>query len=95
MQGRIYSYDEFSGRVGRNYEIHAAGHRLPVKLDAVQELPGKVRQGGSFRLEFLGPHDPALGQGVYPFHFGDEGYEIFIVPIAREPRGIRYEALFF
>lgn len=94
MVGRIYTFADFSGRIGRPAEIHVGEHRVPVKLDAAQELPGP-RDGGAFRLEFIGPHQPIVGQGIFPFQFGAERFEIFIVPIGLDARGARYEALFF
>lgn len=93
--GRIFTFADFSGRIGKPAEVHVAGHRLPVKLDAAQELPGAVREGGAFRLEFVGPRNPVLGQGIFPFHFGAERFELFIVPIGVDARGARYEALFY
>lgn len=86
---------DFSGRVGKPFEVQAAGHRLALVLDAAQELPQSARAGGSFRLEFTGPFDPMLAQGIFPFQFGGDRFEIFIVPIARDPRGTRYEAIFY
>ena len=95
MVGRTYTFADFSGRIGKPCEVHVGVHRVPVKLDAAQELPGATREGGAFRLEFLGPHQPMLGQGVFPFQFGGERFEIFIVPIGLEAGGARYEAIFF
>jgi len=86
---------DFSGRVGKIFQVHAAGHNVPLLLDALQELPSSGRKGGSFRLEFLGPLDPQLGQGVFPFLIGTDQFAIFIVPVAREPGGARYEAIFY
>lgn len=86
---------DFSGRVGKTFVVHVSGHNVPLLLDAFQPLPGSQRQGGAFRLEFVGPLNPALGQGVFPFLIGTDQYNIFIVPIGREARGMRYEAVFF
>jgi uncharacterized protein DUF6916 len=94
LVGRVYTFADFSGRIGKACEIHAGGLRVPATLDSAQELPGP-RQGGAFRLEFVGPHQPMLGQGIFPFHFGAEQFELFIVPIGLDQRGARYEALFF
>jgi uncharacterized protein DUF6916 len=86
---------DFSGRVGKTFEVHVAGHKVPLLLEALQELPGSARQGGSFRLEFLGPLNLQLSQGVFPFLIGTDEYAIFIVPLGREPNGARYEAIFY
>lgn len=86
---------DFSGRVGKIFTVHVAGRQLPLKLDAFQELPRSTRVGGSFRLEFLGPLDPRLAQGVFPFLIGGERFDLFIVPVAAEPAAMRYEAIFY
>jgi len=87
--------DDFSGRIGERFQVEAAGHRLDLTLDAAQALPGSPRADGGFRLEFLGPTDPMLAQGVFPVAIGDDWLEIFLVPIARDASGARYEAVFY
>jgi len=92
---RILTLDDFAGRRGLTYEIVAGGGgRLPVVLDEVQTLPGGQREGGAFRLIFLGPHQPILPQGIYPIHRDTEVHEIFIVPIGQVQTGTQYEAVF-
>jgi hypothetical protein len=86
---------DFSGRVGKIFTVHVAGRQLPLKLDAFQELPRSARVGGGFRLEFLGPLDPQLAQGVFQFMFDSERFDIFVVPIRAEPAALRYEAIFY
>ena len=86
---------DFSGRVGKTFEVRAANGGVTMTLDRFQELPGGVRSGGSFRLEYLGPPQPVLPQSTYAFMQGGDRFDIFIVPVAREPAGIRYEAIFF
>jgi hypothetical protein len=81
-------------RVGDMFQVHVQGTNVPMRLEAAQELPMLVRQGGSFRLEFRGPPQPALLQGIYPFQKGSEAYNLFIVPIRSEPKGVLYEAIF-
>jgi hypothetical protein len=88
-------FSHFSGRVGESFDVAVGEDRLSLSLEAAQEVPGSPRPGGAFRLEFLGPADPVLEQGIYPFEIGEDRYEIFIVPIGRNERGIRYEAVFF
>lgn len=91
---RVLTIDDFSRRVGEPFEVEVQGGRLPLTLEAAQELPSMGRTGGSFRLEFLGPHQPGLPQAIYPFHITGERLEIFIVPIGQDMRGTRYEAIF-
>jgi hypothetical protein len=92
---RILTLEDFNGRKGRKYEIIAGNGSLPVVLEEVQPLPGSARQGGGFRLVFLGPHTPYVPQGVYPIRRGSEEPDaIFIVPIAQAENGVQYEAVF-
>ena len=86
---------DFSSRVGRAFEVEAGDERVTMTLDRFQKLPGGIRKGGSFRLEYLGPAEPILPQSTYPMSEGEDRFEMFIVPVASEPAGIRYEAIFF
>jgi len=92
---RELTWDDFSDAVGNTYVIEVEGHRVELALDRVAQLPGSTRPAGGFRLEFLGPLALVLPQAIYPFVIDGDPCEIFIVPIAREPAGIRYEAVFF
>ena len=48
-----------------------------------------------FSLLFLGPCDPVLPQRIYPMSHPVLGaFELFIVPVGRDERGVRYEAVF-
>ena len=91
---RELTWDDFADAAGSSYTIETGVGPLELRLDRVEQLPPSVRTAGSFRLEFLGPIDPALPQAIYPLDDGDEVLEIFIVPIAREAAGMRYEAVF-
>jgi Domain of unknown function (DUF6916) len=86
---------DFSGRVGQGYAVSVGGHRLMLTLEAAEELQGSRRDAGGFRLEFLGPVDPMLEQGIFPFEIEAERFELFIVPIGRSAQGFRYEAVFY
>jgi hypothetical protein len=86
---------DFSGRVGKIFDVNVAGHQLPMTLGACQELPVAVREGGAFRLEFIGPLNPQLGQGVFPFRIGTDLYNLFVVPVGSDARGMIYEAIFY
>lgn len=88
-------FGHFSGRVGKTFEVPVLDQRLEMVLGAAESLPGSVRAGGGFRLEFLGPSEPMLEQGMFPFEIDEDRFEIFIVAIGRDARGTRYEAVFF
>ena len=95
QNGHEISIADFAKHRGKTFAVPVRGHRLGLLLEAAQELPGSSRAGGGFRLEFLGPADPMLQQGIFPFEIARDRFEIFIVPIARDQRGTRYEAVFF
>ena len=86
---------DFSGRVGHSFAVPVGGHLLMLTLGAAQELHGSQRDAGGFRLEFIGPADPMLPQGIFPFEIEGDRYELFIVPIGRSAEGTRYEAVFY
>lgn len=88
-------FSHFAGRVDESFDVAVGEDRLKLILETAQEVPGSPRPGGAFRLEFLGPADPLLDQGIYRFEIGEDCFEIFIVAIGRNERGIRYEAVFF
>ena len=93
---RDLAWDEFSDAVGALYLVDVAGASVTLSLDVAQPLAHSQREGGAFRLEFLGPATPVLPQAIYNFaRDGAEPFEIFIVPIGAEPGGTRYEAIFY
>ncbi|HLO31904.1 MAG TPA: hypothetical protein VK249_22335 [Anaerolineales bacterium] len=65
-----------------------------VELVSVSDLRETPRQR-MFSLIFRGPLDRPLEQGLYPMSHAIMGTEsLFLVPIAREMDGFRYEAVF-
>ena len=87
--------DDFAPNVGESYEMEAGGAAYPAELIEAAPINDSGREGGSFRLEFRGPVDPAFRQGTFIFRRGGEAHEIFVVAIARDEAGTRYEAVFF
>lgn len=92
---RALTWDEFANATGTAYTVPVREERLELTLTRAEELPSAGRDGGSFRLEFLGPYEPVLPQAIYPFHLDDDAFDIFIVPIERQSAGTRYEAVFY
>lgn len=86
---------DFAPAVGERFEMEVAGQSVPVELIEASPLPPSNRPGGSFRLEFLGPVDPAFMQGTFTFRRGGEANDIFVCAIGRDQAGTRYEAVFF
>lgn len=87
--------DDFSGGVGERWEMASGAESWPVELIDASPLPPSDRPGGAFRLEFRGPFEPILAQGIYTFRRDGAAHEIFVCPIGREEAGTRYEAVFY
>jgi hypothetical protein len=88
------SLKDFEQHVGEPYELVFSDATLPIMLEKAQELPRSIREAGAFRLEWRGPAEPILTQAIYRFRRGDDNFEMFIVPVARDAGGTLYEAIF-
>ena len=65
-----------------------------LELTDVSELKLYPRQE-EFTLEFRGPSDMFLGQGIRNFTHEEMGeFELFIVPVRQDAQGFYYEAIF-
>lgn len=89
---------EFQSHTGEPVVIHfAENFSLPSTIVAVTELNGYTPlERSSFSVEFQtnGDHR-VVAQGVYRVVYPDGKYfDIFLVPIAQDPLGTRYEAVF-
>ena len=97
MLDRLTSRD-FSSHVGEPFAVTAPdGERLDFVLTEVGEHgaapPGAART--PFFVLWRGPGHRLLPQGTYPVeHAGLGRLDLFIVPIAKEADGYRYEAVF-
>ncbi len=68
---RLITLDDFSGRVGKAFEVEVrAASAAAGPRGRCRSCPASGRTGGSFRLEFVGPLSPMLGQGIFPFQIG-------------------------
>lgn len=64
-----------------------------VTLQLVEAEPHpEPHPGGS--LVWRGPAEPALAQGTYPVRAGTEEDVVFLVPLARDPEGHTYQAVY-
>jgi len=91
---RELKLEHFAGNVGKTYEIVFTDATLPAVLEEAQATPGGVREDGGFRLQFRGPPEPVLPQGIFAFRLDEETDDIFIVPIGKNENGAQYEAIF-
>ncbi len=91
----LLTIQDFAAWVGRDCRVTAGEVEIEMKLLAVEPVAGSSREGGGFRLEFLGPYEPVLPQATMEVAGPDAAYDIFMVPNARTADGTRYEAIFF
>lgn len=91
--------NEFSKHVNTNFRVNLDAERS-VELELTEVKGYKSRheeQSGMerFSVYFQGPAEPHLPQMLYPFQHAEMGeFEMFLVPLAKNDRGFRYEAVF-
>jgi hypothetical protein len=83
--------------VGQIFGLAYEGGVLELLLRRAESTGTSALAGErtGFSLEFLGPPGPLLPQRIYCLEHPRLGrLEIFLVPLGREDRGVRYEAVF-
>lgn len=84
---------DFEPHIGTDFDV--AETALALQLLEVRQLGTALRDGGAFALTFRGSLAEPLPQAIYPLVHPRLGrLDIFIVPIARQNDGMRYEAVF-
>jgi hypothetical protein len=97
-----FTYDDFADRVGEEFRVRVPEeHSLTLVLS---EVEAGTRAGGTspegaprqqFSLFFSGPSAPQLSQGIWELdHDGMGELALFLVPLAPDGEGARYEAAF-
>jgi hypothetical protein len=95
----VLTEKEFSKHVNTTFRASLdEGAQADLELDEVKGYPGHPgdQQGMErFSVYFQGPTTPYLPQKLYTFQHDQMGeFEIFLVPIARNDAGFRYESVF-
>jgi hypothetical protein len=89
---------EFSQHLNSNFQVKFTNGELTLELVEVKGYSaGSNEQGGMerFSLFFSGPADIKLPQQVYRLAHDSMGeFDIFLVPVAGDDKGYRYEAVF-
>jgi hypothetical protein len=86
---------DFEPHSGESFRLVAAGGELELKLVEVRRLGQALRAWGAFSLTFVSPPGPVLPQAIYALdHPALGSLAIFLVPLARTPDGVTYEAIF-
>ena len=90
----------FAQHLNTNFRVRGAAAAEPVELELIQVKgyhPGPNEESGMerFSLFFQGPAEAFLPQNTYAFEHDEMGtHELFIVPVARNDDGFRYEVVF-
>ena len=89
------THEEFSKNANTKFQVQADENtHVELELIAISELKVHPQQE-EFAVEFRGPLDMFLGQGVRNFSHDQMGqFELFIVPIRQDAQGFYYEAIF-
>ena len=90
-----WTHTLFTENQNTNFVVeHNQWGNVTLELVSVSDLRETPRQR-MFSLIFRGPQDQPLEQGLYSIIHEKMGNEsLFLVPIAREADGFRYEAVF-
>lgn len=93
--------DDVRPTVGTPYRLDLGEHgALELTLLTVEGLrdapaPSENAPRQPFSIELRGPLEPQLAQATYGLVHADLGtLAAFLVPIARDPEGMRYQAIF-
>jgi hypothetical protein len=96
-----FTVETFSGHVGETFQIHPdISNPLDVELISASSLGEESESAGSnrrqpFSIVFRGPGDVLLPQRIYRIEHEEIGvFDLFLVPIGPDEKGLRYEAIF-
>lgn len=87
--------DQFAANLNSKFRVqHDASSDLEIELRQVNEGIATPRNE-QFALVFAGPQVPFLQQAIYHLIHDKLGeFDLFLVPIGKEPGGFQYEAVF-
>ena len=93
-----FTCSTFAPRVSERFRLVRDGPEpMDMVLIEATELPMASPQPGRtpFSIVFLGPGPAVLPQATYRLEHPDLGaFDLFLVPIARDGDGVRYQAIF-
>ena len=89
------THEEFTKHANTNFQVQGdANTSVELELTAISEIKLYPQQE-EFSIQFRGPLNMFLGQGVRDFTHEQMGqFELFIVPIKQDEQGFYYEAIF-
>ena len=91
--------EEFKRHLNTKFSVRLSEEQtLPLELEEVQPFPALTHARGDmerFSLYFRGPADVPLTQRIYRVEHEAMGeMDIFLVPVALDAQGFRYEAVY-
>jgi hypothetical protein len=98
-----FTAETFEPHVGERFRIAAEeGEMIELELEEVTAGHDEATRSASaaglrppFSIVVKGPFDPLLPQKTYSLEHEELGsFDLFIVPIGRDPSGTQYEAVF-
>jgi hypothetical protein len=95
---QLLTFETFAPHLNTTFALKLGESSIDLTLTGADKKPVQAFRGmmrEPFALYFRSASQVVLPQRIYPFVHADMGrFELFIVPIAREPEGIVYEAVF-
>ena len=94
------THDTFADRIGDAFRVvppEGVGDPFDIELIQIRtfEATDLSQRGQAFALEFRGPNDKVLSQGMWHLEHPDLGAnDIFLVPVGPDESGMCYEAVF-
>jgi hypothetical protein len=90
--------DAFSKELNTKFRVSPGDGAIDLELVEVKSYLSKQKEHEEmerFSAYFQGPVEPHLPQGLYKFQHEQMGeFDLFIVPVAKNDAGFRYEAVF-
>lgn len=90
-----FTIEMFEGHLNTKFQMHYGDSQsAELQLVSVTDVGSSERQK-QFSLHFQGPLEAPILQGIYRVEHEELGnLDLFLVPIARDDKGVRYEAIF-
>jgi hypothetical protein len=91
----VFTMDMFSGHVNTKFLMrYGDSQTAELELISVTDVGSSPRQS-QFSIQFVGPKEGPTAQGIFRLEHERLGaLDLFLVPIARDKDGLRYEAVF-
>jgi hypothetical protein len=98
MTATSLTENEFSQHLNTKFRFKLGTQHVELELVEVKGYAGSPHEQSGmerFSVYFDGPADPSLPQRAYKVEHEQMGtFDLFIVPLARQKQGCRYEAVF-